>query len=92
MAHRKAHAARAAPLPRARAAGVPVSRYVAGRARRRRAPSRSRSRCLASRGGARSNRMVMPPRKVIIDTDPGIDDAMCICMALRSMCVKCGTD
>jgi hypothetical protein len=25
------------------------------------------------------------PRKVIIDTDPGIDDSMCIFMALRSM-------
>jgi hypothetical protein len=25
------------------------------------------------------------PRKVIIDTDPGVDDSMCICMALRSM-------
>ena len=27
----------------------------------------------------------MPNRKLIIDTDPGIDDAMCIFMALRSM-------
>ena len=25
------------------------------------------------------------PKKVIIDTDPGIDDSMCIIMALRSM-------
>ena len=34
--------------------------------------------------------MAVVPRKVIIDTDPGIDDSMCICMALRSMCVGHG--
>ena len=39
----------------------------------------------SARGSSHHRPAMAAPRKVIIDTDPGIDDSMCIFMALRSM-------